>query len=404
MALFLYKAVNATGGFSEGKMEAADSKVVSFRLQGMGLIPYSINEASAQGAGGILQNIHFQRISAKDILFFTEELSTLIHAGLPLDRSLTITAELAAKPAMRAIVNNVLKEIKGGKSLAEALALHPKHFSRLYVNMIRAGEAGGVLDVILARLVEFERSADELRSYLITALIYPALLVVVGLTSVLGLLFFVIPRFATIFEDMGAAIPPATQLLLLVSTLTRAYWWVLLLVIALTVFGLRAWMATPKGSRAWDAFKLKVPILGPTILKMEVARFARTLGTLITSSVPLIGGIRIVQDIVTNQILSDAISKIASGAKRGEGVSKPMRDTGVFPGLAVHLTEVGEETGRLDSMLLQIADVYDKDVRTSVKALTSILEPLIILVMGVLVGAVILSMLMAIFSIYEVGF
>jgi len=149
---------------------------------------------------------------------------------------------------------------------------------------------------------------------------------------------------------------------------------------------------------------LKVPILGPTILKMEVARFARTLGTLITSSVPLIGGIRIVQDIVTNQILSDAISKIASGAKRGEGVSKPMRDTGVFPGLAVHLTEVGEETGRLDSMLLQIADVYDKDVRTSVKALTSILEPLIILVMGVLVGAVILSMLMAIFSIYEVGF
>jgi Type II secretory pathway, component PulF len=404
MALFLYKAVNATGGFSEGKMEAADSKVVSFRLQGMGLIPYSINEASAPGAGGILQNIHFQRISGKDILFFTEELSTLIHAGLPLDRSLAITAELAAKPALRAIVNNVLKEIKGGKSLAEALALHPKQFSRLYVNMIRAGEAGGVLDVILARLVEFERSADELRSYLITALIYPALLVAVGLTSVSALLFYVIPRFATIFEDMGAAIPPATAVLLSISTLTRAYWWVVLLVIGVSVFAMRSWLATPKGSRTWDALKLKVPFLGPTILKMEVARFARTLGTLITSSVPLIGGIRIVQDIVTNQILSEAISKIASGAKRGEGVSRPMRDTGVFPGLAVHLIEVGEETGRLDSMLLQIADVYDKDVRTSVKALTAILEPLIILVMGVLVGAVILSMLMAIFSIYEVGF
>src|SRR5262245_4319270 len=404
MALFLYKAVNATGGFSEGKMEAADSKVVSFRLQGMGLIPYSINEATAQRAGGLLRNINFQRISGKDILFFTEELSTLIHAGLPLDRSLAITAELAAKPALRGVVNNVLKEIKGGKSLAEALAMHPKHFSRLYVNMIRAGEAGGVLDVILARLVEFERSADELRSYLITALIYPSLLVAVGLASVSALLFYVIPRFATIFEDMGAAIPPATQLLLFVSTLARSYWWLVLLVIALTVFALRAWMATPKGSRTWDSLKLRVPILGPPILKMEVASFARTLGTLITSSVPLIGGIRIVQDIVTNQILSDALSKIASGAKRGEGVSKPMRDTGVFPGLAVHLIEVGEETGRLDTMLLQIADVYDKDVRTSVKALTAILEPLIILVMGVLVGAVILSMLMAIFSIYEVGF
>src|SRR5262245_55341811 len=277
MAVFLYKAVNADGRFSEGRIEAADSKAVSFRLQGMGLIPYSIYEASAKSASGILQHIHLQRITQRDILFFTEELSTLIHAGLPLDRSLAITAELAAKPALRTIINNVLKEIKGGKSLAEALALHPRHFSRLYVNMIRAGEAGGVLDVILLRLVEFERSADELRNYLITSLIYPCLLVLVGLSSVSALLFYVIPRFATIFEDMGAAIPPATLLLLFVSTLARSYWWLVLLVIALTVFALRAWIATPKGSRTWDALKLRVPILGPTILKMEVARFARTL-------------------------------------------------------------------------------------------------------------------------------
>src|SRR5262245_34237859 len=336
MAVFTYKAVSPQGKFAEGRLEAADSRAANFRLQNMGLIPLTIEEPSKK-RGFQLPKIHLQRISRKDILLFTEEFSTLVHAGLPLHRSLSVTAELASKPALRVVIEDVLKQIKGGKSLTESFATHPRHFSRLYVNMIRAGEAGGVLDVILTRLVEFERAADELRSYLITALIYPSLLVAVGLASVSALLFYVIPRFATIFEDMGAAIPPATQLLLFVSTLARSYWWLVLLVIALTVFALRAWIATPKGSRTWDALKLRVPILGPTILKMEVARFARTLGTLITSSVPLIGGIRIVQDIVTNQILSDALSKIASGAKRGEGVSKPMRDTGVFPGLAVHL-------------------------------------------------------------------
>src|SRR5262245_43193000 len=251
MAVFSYKAVNAEGKFAEGRLEAADSRAATFRLQSMGLIPVSIDEPS-KVAGRAMPRLYLQRITHKDILFFTEELSTLINAGLPLDRSLAITAELAAKPALRGVVNNVLKEIKGGKSLAEGLAMHPKHFSRLYVNMIRAGEAGGVLDVILDGLVEFHRSAYELRSYLITALIYPALLVAVGLASVSGLLFFVIPRFATIFEDMGAAIPPATQLLLTVSSLTRSYWWVLLLVIGLTVFAMRAWLATPKGSRSWD--------------------------------------------------------------------------------------------------------------------------------------------------------
>ena len=213
-----------------------------------------------------------------------------------------------------------------------------------------------------------------------------------------------IPKFASIFEDVGAAIPPATQALLTVSNLTTHYWWVLVLAIVAAYSGFRAWVRTPKGSRTWDVIKLRLPLLGPTILKMEVARFARTLGTLTASAVPLISGVRIVQDIAHNQLISEGIAKIASGAKRGEGVAKPMRDAGVFPGLAVHLVEVGEETGRLDKMLLQVADVYDKDVRTSIKALTSVFEPAIILVMGVLVGAVVLSILMAIFSINEIGF
>ncbi len=403
MAIFVYKAVNTQGKSAEGRLEASDSRTAAFRLQSMGLIPVSIEEPSKRGAS-ILPAIRFQRVSRKDILMFTEELSTLVRAGLPLDRSLSISAELAAKPALRRVIQDVLSQIKGGKSLAEALSAHPKYFTRLYVNMIRAGEAGGILDVILLRLVEFERSADELRGYLTASLIYPCLLTGVGGVSVGILLYFVIPKFASIFEDIGATIPASTLFLLWLSTFTKAYWWVILSGIAGIVAAARAWVKTAKGSWIWDAVKLRMPMLGPTLLKVEVARFARTLGTLTASAVPLIAGVRIVQDIAHNQIVAEAISKIAAGAKRGEGVSKPMRDAGVFPGLAVHLVEVGEETGRLDSMLLQIADIYEKDVKTSVKALTSVFEPAIILVMGILVGAVVLSMLMAIFSINEIGF
>lgn len=403
MAIFTYKAVTPQGKSTHGRLEASDTRAVAFRLQGMGLIPVSIEEPAKQAAS-ILPRIHFQRITHKDILFFTEELSTLVRAGLPLDRSIAITAELTAKPILRAVIEDVLKQIKGGKSLADSLAAHPKQFSRLYVNMIRAGEAGGVLDVILERLVEFERSSDELRSYLITSLIYPCLLAAVGVASVGSLLYFVIPKFASIFEDAGASIPPSTLALLWLSNFTRNYWWLVIASIAAGALAFRKWLRTSRGSWIWDSIKLRVPLLGPTVLKIEVARFARTLGTLIASAVPLIVGVRIVENIAHNQIVAEGIAKIAAGAKRGEGVAKPMRDSAVFPGLAVHLVEVGEETGRLDSMLLQIADVYEKDVRSSVKALTSVFEPAIILVMGIIVGSVVLSMLMAIFSINEIGF
>ena len=401
--VFRYKAVNTHGACSEGQLDAADTRAAVYRLQSMGLIPVSIEEPAGRRSARS-KGISLQRVSKKDILFFTEELSTLVHAGLPLDRSLTIAAELASKPALRNVIHDVLNQIKAGKSLAESLSAHPRYFSRLYVNMVRAGEAGGVLDVILQRLVEFERSADELRSHLISALIYPVLLTGVGAASIGILLYFVIPKFASIFAEMGAAIPPATMAMLWLSEATRSYWWVALGSVAAIIAAIRYWIGTSGGRRTWDALKLRLPVLGSTILKMEMARFARTLGTLIASAVPLIAGVRIVQDIASNKIVAEGISRIADGAKRGEGVSRPMRDAGVFPGLAIHLVEVGEETGRLDVMLLQVADVYEKDVKTSIKALTSVFEPVIILVMGIIVGTVVLSMLMAIFSINEIGF
>ena len=402
MGTFVYKAVNSQGRPTEGRLEAADSRAATFSLEKMGLIPVSI-AAPVSREPLNLARFGLSWVSRRDILFFTEELSTLVRAGLPLDRSLSVAAELTPNPTLKNVILDILKQIKGGQSLAEAMGGHPKYFSPLYINMIRAGEAGGILDAILARLTEFERSADELRSYLRAALVYPILLTLVGLGS-LGILFsLVIPRFATIFEDVGAEIPPLTLAMLTVSTTVRSYWWIMILAVAAIVLAARAWTRSRSGSRRWDAIKLRIPLIGPTLLKIEVSRFSRTLGTLLSSAVPLITGVRIVQDIAGNQIVSEAISKIADGARRGEGFSRPMQEAGVFPGLATHLVSVGEETGRLDTMLLQLADVYEKDVRTSVKALTSIFEPVIILVMGVLIGTLVLSMLMAIFSINEIA-
>lgn len=400
MAEFSYKAVSREGKLTNGRLEASDSRAVTLQIQGMGLIPISIEQAAARSE---TRRVLFQGIRQRDILFFTEELTTLVKAGLPLDRALTITAELTSRPALRVVINDVLKQIKGGKSLAESLAAHPKLFGRLYVNMIRAGEAGGVLDTVLGRLAEFQRDADEMRGYLISSLIYPALLTVVGIVSIAILLFFVIPRFATIFSDLGAPIPFSTQILLSLSDWTIHYWAIALVAAAVIVVSIRFWLRSPTGRRQFDSWKLRLPLLGPTMLKIQIGRFARTLGTLVASAVPLIQAVRIVQEIATNEIVSEAISKIADGAKRGLGVSKPMREAGVFPDLAIHLVEVGEETGRLDTMLLQLGDIYDKDVKTSVRSLTSVFEPAIILVMGVIVGSVVLSMLMAIFSINEIG-
>jgi general secretion pathway protein F len=403
MGTFSYRAVNTHGRFSDGRLEAPDKRAAVTKIEMMGLIPIAVEEPPA-ARPPIFSKFQRRSISRKDILLFTEELSTLVHAGLPLDRTLRIVAQTTRKAALRAVIEDILSRIRGGRSLAEAMASHPKEFSKLYVSMVRAGEAGGVLDPILMRLVEFERAADELRSYLITSLIYPCLLVSVGFGSIGVLLYFVIPKFATIFQDAGAAIPVAIMALLWVSDATRTHWWAVLVGLASPIFLVRAWLKTAKGRRSWDSFVLKLPFFGPAVLKIEVARFARTLGTLIESAVPLIAAVRIVRDIVSNEIVAEAISEIAAGAKRGEGVARPMRESGVFPDLAVDLVEVGEETGRLDAMLLQIGDAYDKDVRASVKALTSIFEPAIILVMGIVVGAVVLSMLMAIFSINEIGF
>ncbi len=402
MAIFFYKALEKSGGTVDGELEGSDDKTVALKLQNMGLMPIHIGTKQSVRPWDLQIQWPFGGVSSKDVMFFTQELSTLVNAGLPLDRSLVICKELSDQPRLQSVVGDILEGIRQGKSFADSLSRHPKAFSKLYINMVRAGEASGSLPTVLDRLVEFQQSADELKSYLISSLIYPSLLTFVGGASVIVLLNYVIPKFAEVFQDVGQSLPLPTQILLTISETTKAHWWWGIVGTGILLFIFSRFIATNKGRLFWDKLKLKIAILGQVISKIEVARISKTLGTLVHNAVPLVQSLNIVKEITGNKVIANAIQEISEGVKEGEGVAVPMKRTGVFPPLAIHLVEVGEETGRLDAMLLELSRVYDKEVRSSIKNLITLFEPLMILVMGIMVGAIVISMLLAIVSINEV--
>jgi general secretion pathway protein F len=269
--------------------------------------------------------------------------------------------------------------------------------------MVKAGEAGGVLDLVLARLVDFLERSQQLRSTVLNAMIYPIILVCVMAIVIVVMLLFVIPRFTMIFESMGKALPLPTQILLSFSNAVQSFWWLFLGLGIIVYILFQRWCATERGRLAWDTFKLKLPFIKTLILKIEVARLSRTLGTLINSGVPLLQSLTIVREIINNVIISQSITDISKGAKEGKGVSGPMRAAGVFPSLAMHMIRVGEETGRLDEMLIRVADTYDLDIQNTVKRFISVLEPLLILVMSFLVAFIVLSIIWAILSINDIA-
>lgn len=401
MPTFFYRAVGRDGAIVNGVVEESTDRAAAVKLQDMGLVPLHLGTRRSRRIWDMEINWKPGGIGSRDLMFFTQELSTLVNSGLPLDRSLAICKELSGKKKLQALADEILQDLKRGKTLADSLAAHPRVFSKLYVNMVRAGEAGGALPLVLERLVEFQQSADELRSYLISSLIYPALLTLVGAASIVVLLNYVIPRFAEIFQEAGRALPLPTQILLGVSGFTESYWWVFLLALGGLGVGFSRLLANPGGRLWWDGLKLKTAGIGEILKKVEMARISRTLGTLVHNAVPLVQALGIVREISGNRVIAQAIRTVAEGVKRGEGVAGPMRQSGVFPPLAVHLIEVGEETGRLDTMLLRLAEVYDKDVRAAVKNFIALFEPVMILVMGLVIGGIVISTVMAMVSINE---
>ncbi len=404
MPEFFYKATTFEGKLLTGSLEADTEKSVSIRLQQMGYLPIYIGAGEERRSRPISLPWGKNRIRGKHLLLFTQELATLLRSGSPLDRSLTLLIELSESAAMKSVIRDVLKEIKGGKSLSEALAQHPKVFSKLYINMVRAGEVGGFLNEVFDRLAQFLEANEALRTTLINAMIYPALLTVVGIGSIIILMAFVIPKFTQIFSDMGRSLPLATVILMDVSGAITQYWWVMLLSLGAIIFLWRRALATPTGRMKWDQWILHWPLVGELTLKIEVARFTRTMGTLLHSAVPMMEAFNVVREIVGNRLIASKLESVAAGIKKGEGVAKPIQATQTFPPLMVHLLEVGEETGKLDAMMLQIADIYDGEVKSTLKNLLALLEPSIILVMGLIIGMIVLSILSAILSINEVHF
>jgi len=402
MAAFHFKAVAADGKIRTGVLHGESEKAVARELGAQGLTPLYVGSEARKTAFEI-------RLPApgggkrRDVLFFTQELSTLLNAGVPVDRALTITSELTERARFREIVLDVLRVLKGGRSLADSLATHPQYFSNLYVNMVRAGEASGSLATVFERLAEFERTRDDLRGYIVSSMIYPALLAVVGLGAILVLMYFVVPRFASVFEESRMAMPLPTKIMLETSRFIQTYGWMFLAAAAAFAGALRAYIRTAAGRLWWDTLRLRAPLLGDALRKAETARFARAMATLVANSVPLVQSIGIARAILNNRRMADSLELVAQGVKRGEGVAAPLRRTMQFPALASHLLAVGEETGRLDQMFARMADIYENDTRAAIKRFTSIFEPVIILVMGVMVGVLILSMLLAITSINEVA-
>jgi len=395
--IYSYRATTMEGTIVEGVIDAADEKTAIERLKNTGVIPLKV----AAPKEGIKKRFTL-RSSKGDLLTFTTELSALLSSGVPLDRSLNILSGISESKEMKNIIQSILKSIREGSSFSDALQRHPEVFPKIYINMIRAGEAGGVLDVVLDKLNEFLESAKALKEHVVSAMIYPTVLIVTGGISVIILLTYVLPKFTVLFAELGGSLPLSTQILLTFSNNLKSYWWIVLSLFITGWLIFKHSIKSETGRYKWDSFKLK--LMGDVIRKLETARFCRTLGTLLKSGVPLLQALNNAKDVINNQVIASVIDDVSKGAKEGKGIALPLTNTNVFPPLALSMIKVGEETGQLDIMLMKVASTYEKSLKEAVKRFVSLLEPVMILTMGLIIGFIVVSMLMAIFSITALPF
>ena len=406
MPRYRYEAVDASGEVVRDELDAATLDAAIARLRDQGLLPLAVNEAkSGFLRGGFGQPLFSKRraLSRKTIALLTQQLASLLHAGMPLDRALTILIGVTEDEQAKPVLERVQEKVRGGSSLADALEVQGV-FSRFYLNMIRAGEAGGALDVVLKRLTEFLERSQALRETVTSALIYPIILLSVSALSVIILLTFVVPQFQRLFADAGKALPLATQIVIAVGDGFRYYWWVGAILVVLLSAVVRRQLGQPESRARWDDRFLRLPLFGDLIAKVETARLSRTLGTLLGNGVSMLNALTIVRETLSNQVLAGALGEVAEHVKTGRGLADPLLEAGRFPKLAVQMIRVGEETGQLQEMLLQVADTYDGEVQTAVKRMLTLLEPALILGLGVIIAGIIMSILVAILSLNDLAF
>src|SRR6266496_1020116 len=418
MPKYSYVAMDSRGKESKGTIEVASQNEAIGRVKEMGLFPTKIVEVDkvkeapdkrAKGAGkpagkkkggGINLNIQIPglsgRVKSKVLTTFTRQLATLVDAGLPLLRGLRVLEKQEKNPTLKSIIAELALAIEGGSTFSEALAQHPKVFNRLFINMVKAGELGGVLEVVLNRLAEFMEKAQKIKGKVIAAMFYPVAVLVVATVILLILMVKVVPSFKQVFEGMleGASLPAFTRLVLGSSEAIKDHILVTSGVVAACFVVFLLFIRTKFGRHVWDKFKLKMPVLGPVVSKVAISRFTRTLGTLVSSGVPILQALTIVKETAGNVIVSNAVGLVHESVKEGETITAPLEASGVFPPMVISMVDVGEQTGALPEMLLKIADNYDEEVDNAVAAMTSLLEPIMIVFLAVVVGSIVIAMFM----------
>ena len=402
MDTYDYEATTRDGNIVKGTMEVVSESIAVERIQEMGYFPLKVKKAvEHENAIDQILSSFQDRITNKDLMTFTYQLSVLLDSGFPLERSLTILSELTEKKKFQELLKEMISNVRGGKSFSDTLARFPSVFPLFYVNMVKAGEAGGFIEDVISRMAVYLESSQGLKDDVRSALVYPMVIFSFSCIAVIVLLTFVIPNFSEIFTDMGAELPLSTLILLSVSEALVEYWWIILLSVAGVVFGIKKYISSESGRQFWDSLKFRLPVFGKLYREAAVSRFARTFGTLLDSGVPILSALQIVKGTLENEKISEIIGSVREAVRKGRSISEPLSNSDIFPPIAVHMITVGEESGKLNEMLIKISDRFDIEVKTTVKRLLSLLEPALIIFMAVLIGAIVISMLLAIFSINE---
>jgi len=412
MGSYTFEAVDGKGNKVKKEIEADDRDDAMAKIKDMGLFPTKVKEKAGEGGGPAVTTSAGEQKSKGKILAiggvrqgqlctFTQQLSTLQDAGLPIVRSIRILEGQLKPCVLKNVLMDVAEDVESGATLSEAMAKHPKAFDRLYVGMIKAGEAGGVLDTILDRLAHFMEKSLRLKKKVIGALIYPIVVTVVAVGILAGIMKFVIPAFQKMFEEVGVSLPVMTEILLAVSHYVATYWYLIPGIPLVIILLLKAIASTPKGKYTIDAFLLRMPVFGTIIHKSTISRFCRTLGTLISSGVPILESLSITREATGNDVVAKAIDDVHASIREGESIARPLQESGVFDDMIVNMIDIGEETGELDKMLTKISDNYDDDVDVAVESLTSIIEPILIVGMGGAVGFIVIALFLPLIELIQ---
>ncbi|HEY7439670.1 MAG TPA: type II secretion system F family protein [Acidimicrobiia bacterium] len=399
---YAYKVRDSGGKLVEGQLEAEDATLVAGKLRQMGYTPISINERGANKLGSDIKIPGLgNRVKLKDVAVFSRQFATMINSGLSLIKALGILAEQTENQELARVIGEVRRDVETGAALSVAISRHPKVFNRLYIAMVRSGEIGGVLDTVLLRLADTIEKQVELRRKIRSAMTYPVVVLCVCLLIASAMLLFIVPQFKGIYKELNGTLPTPTQILIQISDIVKKYFPIVILLGAVGIYLFRRWTKSEQGRPIWDAFTLRIPVFGPLLRKTALARFSRTLAALTRSGVGILESLDIVAETAGNEVVASAVRDTQQAVKRGDTLARPLEQHEVFPPMVVQMIAVGEETGAIDEMLDKIADFYDQEVSATVDALTSLIEPMLILFMGVIVGGMIISLYLPMFNIIK---